>query len=72
MHNPHKVYEMEKWKTMLQDNRRNIEASVTNKYQNKAMSFYSELISDESVSCEMKEKVKQAVQKHFELKQTII
>ncbi|XP_062702627.1 uncharacterized protein LOC134285589 [Aedes albopictus] len=72
LHNPHKVYEMEKWKTMLQDNRRNIEASVTNKYQNKAMSFYSELISDESVSCEMKEKVKQAVQKHFELKQTII
>lgn len=72
LNNPHKVPEVEKWKSMMQDTSRKIEASVTNKYQNKAMSFYTEFISDESFSCESKEKVKEVVQKHFQLNQTII
>lgn len=72
LQNPHKVLELEKWKTMVQESNKKIESSVSNKYQSKAMSFYSELISDENLSVEVKEKLKQAVQKHFQLNQTII
>lgn len=72
LQNPHKVLELEKWKSMMHESNKKIESSVTNKYQNKAMSFYSELISDEEFGEEMKEKLKQAVQKHFQLNQTII
>lgn len=72
LHNPHKVHELEKWKSMMQETNQKVESSVKSKYQNKAMSFYSELITEESLSAEMKEKLKQAVQKHFQLSQTII
>lgn len=73
LQNPYKVHEMERWKNkMQQEANKMIESSVTNKYQHKAMSFYSELVSDGNLSSEIKEKVKQAVQKHFKLNQTII
>lgn len=69
--NPFKVDENERWNRIIEEANRKAELNSRNKYQAAAMSFYSELYDEESMSAEMKERFKQIARKYFELNQAI-
>lgn len=72
LENPFKVDEKERWNRIIEEANRKADLSTKDKYQAAAMSFYSELIEEDNMSDNMREKLKQAARKYFELNQAIV